>query len=127
MIFLLDQDMATRFRLRLVRPAVQKTLPAPLKDLLRLAWDDSQAKLDLSLVVDHHMGLAHLMYEMESLRLEYQDSQQFEEIMLGIVAAGKKTIVDKVAWLDDDFKHPVQEIKSDTPRRPAVRMPKRRR
>lgn len=116
--------MATRFRLRLTRPNVQVRLPASLKEVLRLAWDDGAAKLDLSAVVDHEEGLCHLFAEVASLVWEHPE---FKALQLGIESVLKhRSIVDRIGWLDDDFQHPVQEIKTSEPHRLRGRLKRKK-
>jgi len=121
-IFVLDHDMATRFRLRLVRPGAQIRQPEPLKNLVNRAWIESERTLDLSGVVDDEDGLWHLFAEVSSLVWEHPE---FVHLQKGIEEVLRhRSLVDRIGWLDDDFKHPIHEIKASKPRRPRGRLKK---
>jgi hypothetical protein len=120
-IFLLDPDMATRFRLRFIRPGVQRSHPPEVNRLLAIAWNDREAKLDLTKVTDSKEALSYLSWQVDRLVAEYPDSPAFSQLAEGIAKASATTIVDQIGWLDDDHQHRALRIETSE-QRPAVRM-----
>jgi hypothetical protein len=120
-VFLLDPDMATRFRLRFIRPGVQRSLAPEINALLAVAWNDGEAKLDLTKVTDQKDALATLARLVDRLVAEYPDSPAFNQLAQGIAKAASTTIVDQIGWLDDGHQHRALRIETSE-QRPAVRM-----
>jgi hypothetical protein len=123
-IFLLDNDMAKRFRLKFTRPAIQRMHPPEVRAVIEAGWNDETRTLDLRPAVGMKVGLRLLAESIQEMAWEYE-SGAFREFARIVSDVGDKvTIVDQIAWLDEDFKHRVYWVKRGETARQVVQAKK---